>query len=526
MAFSADVASPPPRFDRLASFVVLAAGIASALLLLWVLGEPLFAAVFLAGFCAVGALALMLVGRRGAVGQAEAPEADWSLTHAAIEDADRPVAITDRSGRLVCANRLYGQWFAGWPAPPGLPLTGDGAERLAAAARAAWRDGRADAQECGGGRGCFDVAIMRAGRREDHLVWRFLPAQAVDLLSQARRLVEGEGGSRLAAAGVMAALVDGGGHLIAANRPLLARALGRANAEAAGRSFVDLLATGDDDDIRLAAEAANGAPLRLVQIPLAEDDSASATVFLLLDEDGRATNRPDAPGTATANIHALLAMLPLGLALAERDGRILFMNEAFERAAAIPRGHTVVYPGDLVVKEDKAAVSDAVRRFTAGNRVSGDLAVRLRWRVDEPVALTIAGARGLGDAVVLLSLKDNTEESKLKRQVLQATKMQAVGQLAGGVAHDFNNILTAIIGHCDLMMMRHTPGDSDYDDIQQVRQNSNRAASLTRQLLAFSRQQTLRPQLLQLPDVVSEVSNLLKRLLGETVTLQVKHGRA
>jgi len=133
--------------------------------------------------------------------------------------------------------------------------------------------------------------------------------------------------------------------------------------------------------------------------------------------------------------------------------------------------------------------------------------------------------RGLGDSAVILSLKDNSEEDRLKRQVAQATKMQAVGQLAGGVAHDFNNILTAILGYCDLMLMRHSPGDSDYDDIQQIRSNTNRAAGLTRQLLAFSRQQTLRPQLLQLPDVISEVSNLLKRLLGETVSLQVKHGR-
>ena len=201
------------------------------------------------------------------------------------------------------------------------------------------------------------------------------------------------------------------------------------------------------------------------------------------------------------------------------------MNEAFRQAAGIKGATMPVYPGDLVVKEDKAAVADAVRRNARGPAMSGDLAVRLARQPAEPVALTIAGLRGLGDAAVLLLLKDNSEEAKLKRQVAQATKMQVVGQLAGGVAHDFNNILTAIIGHCDLMLMRHTPGDSDYDDIQQIKSNSNRAAGLTRQLLAFSRQQTLRPQVLQLPDVVSEVSHLLKRLLGETVELVVKHGR-
>ena len=191
----------------------------------------------------------------------------------------------------------------------------------------------------------------------------------------------------------------------------------------------------------------------------------------------------------------------------------------------VPADKLPPYPGDLVIKEDKAAVSESIRRYASGSAMSGDIAVRLKDQPEEVIALSIAGVRGLGEAAVLVSLKDNSEETKLKRQVAQATKMQAVGQLAGGVAHDFNNILTAIIGYCDLMMLRHQPGDSDYDDIQQIKNNSNRAASLTRQLLAFSRQQTLRPQILQLPDVVAEVSNLLKRLLGEKVRLEVHHGR-
>jgi two-component system cell cycle sensor histidine kinase/response regulator CckA len=228
---------------------------------------------------------------------------------------------------------------------------------------------------------------------------------------------------------------------------------------------------------------------------------------------------------AAPHLEALLGQLPLGLAMANRDGRLLFANPAFMRAAGREGEPPPTYPTDLVVRDDKGALSDAIRRYGQGSAGAGDIAVRLAGQPDDPVSLSLAAVRGLGEAAVLLGLTDSSEETRLKRQVAQATKMQAVGQLAGGVAHDFNNVLTAILGTCDLMLLRHTPGDSDYDDIQQIRANSNRAASLTRQLLAFSRQQTLRPEVLQLPDVVAETSQMLKRLIGEKIQFVVSHDR-
>jgi two-component system cell cycle sensor histidine kinase/response regulator CckA len=487
---------------------LLAAAAASAGLLLWSVGDIRFAAVFFAGMIALGLPLALFARSRQALPQETTAAPDLSLLRAALDSAAEPIAITDNKGSLIAANAACHDLLGG--RPPAELGEADGA--LTAALRdggsafdAALDDGRA-----------ARVSLAQAG--PSHLLWTFASAAQDDLAGEARRLLSGPAGDRMSEAGLMAALATGAGDLVVANRAFLMRAFGAADAEAEGTPLVELLQMGEEGQFLFKREAQAGGPLRILQIRLAEGDGPS--LFLLLDESANGVG-----GEAGANINALLEILPLGLALADRDGRFVYLNSAFRRAAGISRTARPTWPGDLLVDEDKGAVSDSVRRFARGPSMSSDIAVRLKAKPDEPVALTVAGARGLGDAAVLLSLKDNSEEDRLKRQVAQATKMQAVGQLAGGVAHDFNNILTAIIGHCDLMLMRHTPGDSDYDDIQQIRSNSNRAAGLTRQLLAFSRQQTLRPQVLQLPDVISEVSNLLKRLLGETVKLQVKHGR-
>ncbi len=128
-----------------------------------------------------------------------------------------------------------------------------------------------------------------------------------------------------------------------------------------------------------------------------------------------------------------------------------------------------------------------------------------------------------GDGFVLY-LIDVTKQKNLELQFAQAQKMQAVGQLAGGVAHDFNNLLTAMIGFTDLLLQRHGVGDPSFADLIQIKQNANRAAGLVRQLLAFSRKQPLQPKLIDITENFAELSHMLKRILGEQITLKFRHG--
>jgi two-component system cell cycle sensor histidine kinase/response regulator CckA len=125
----------------------------------------------------------------------------------------------------------------------------------------------------------------------------------------------------------------------------------------------------------------------------------------------------------------------------------------------------------------------------------------------------------------IVYLLETTERRALENQINQSQKMDMVGQLAGGIAHDFNNVLSAIMMANDFLLNAHKPTDPSFQDIMQIKQNATRAATLVRQLLAFSRRQTLRPQVLDLGDALSDLTMLLRRLIGEKVKLDLVHGR-
>ena len=224
--------------------------------------------------------------------------------------------------------------------------------------------------------------------------------------------------------------------------------------------------------------------------------------------------------------------LPVGWAMVDANGRIEECNPAFRALVSQPgssenadlRGKS--FP-KLLRTEDAARATARIADAWRGAALRSADEVRLLGPGDRVVSLYVGCIDGPDETPIglVLHLLDVTGLRSLERQFVQSQKMQAIGQLAGGVAHDFNNLLTAIIGYCDLLLQRHRLGDPSFPDIMQIRQNANRAANLVRQLLAFSRQQTLRPRVLDLTDVIAELSHLLARLMGDRVAVDVVHGR-
>jgi len=219
---------------------------------------------------------------------------------------------------------------------------------------------------------------------------------------------------------------------------------------------------------------------------------------------------------------------PVAIALVDPDGSISQANEALlAMVGAEDQEMLDLSVVELMIADDRAAVAEQMSRVLLGASLGARLPVRLRGEGRELAATLHIGPTDEDGAVsgLIMHFIDTTEHKNLEIQIAQNQKLQAMGQLAGGVAHDFNNLLTAMIGFCDLLLQRHGPGDLSFADIMQIKQNANRAASLVRQLLAFSRRQALQPKLFDVTDALADLSNLLRRLLGETIELSITHGR-
>jgi two-component system cell cycle sensor histidine kinase/response regulator CckA len=219
---------------------------------------------------------------------------------------------------------------------------------------------------------------------------------------------------------------------------------------------------------------------------------------------------------------------PIGIALLDDGLRIAQHNRALAAAFKLPEDAlTGMEFASLIEPAKRTALQAYLTNVRSGETAPAPFEGKTADR--EPRSITVYAnpfaAGGGGEGALVLHVIDATERIQLEAQFVQSQKMQAIGQLAGGIAHDFNNLLTAMIGFCDLLLQRHKAGDPSFADIMQIHQNSLRAANLVRQLLAFSRQQTLQPRVLDLTDVLTEVSHLLRRLIGEAIELSIVHER-
>lgn len=212
--------------------------------------------------------------------------------------------------------------------------------------------------------------------------------------------------------------------------------------------------------------------------------------------------------------------LPVALVRLTAQGQVVGANRHAREMLRIDPEETVS-ASDLLEGLGRS-LRDWVGDVAAGRLPGKPEVLRVRRAEDDvfvQVVLRPLGAQPHDGLVAVVS--DATAMKTLEAQFVQSQKMQAIGQLAGGVAHDFNNLLTAISGHCDLLLLRHDQTDPDYGDLAQIHQNANRAAALVGQLLAFSRKQTLKPEVIHLNEVLADVTHLLKRLVGEKVRLHL-----
>jgi two-component system cell cycle sensor histidine kinase/response regulator CckA len=480
------------------------------------------------------------VGLFPARGAAEAAAFHFQKAeHAVLDALDEPALVADRTGAPVYANAAYRALAEAASAlgesetPPaadrlfgGDPVLNPAMFRLARAAanRQARHEilpptrigGRSDPVR-------FEASVSPAP--SGRVLWRMRPIVVADATAdiEARALFIED-----APMGYFAARVDGS--IAYMNRALRA-ALGFDD-DLAGLRLRDIIkedparvlrrdrkAT-DPSRTPITLRCADGheAPASAWPVWAGGENEGGARAFVFF---GSARTEEASSGTRPAAADSFFENAPLGAAL---------LDGSDPAVAAILDANGAL----MEIAQGRASPGVAFADLFDGSDGPAALALRLRQASREPVELNLAtnppraahvylarGADGRGLAYVV----NVTEQRELEQRLSQAEKMREIGMLAGGVAHDFNNLLMAIMQNCDYLLRRHPVGDPDYMDLCEINHHSLRAKELAERLRAYARQQTFKREVLDVSGFLAQLHELVRRLLGETIAFDVRHGR-
>ncbi|WP_372928296.1 cell cycle histidine kinase CckA [Methyloceanibacter sp.] len=557
MRYAEPVADQTERDGSISLVVLLAVALAVAAVGLAMvsreMAEP-FVLAILAGLAVVGVFCLF-AGAVGILyfGQRHARN---DLTKAFVDNLPQGALIADATGRVLYANRAYRDLLgldgeASVLAPDrafgGNPHLAEPIFRLARAAQQGRRlkeefrlPPPGEVQDEGGiTPRWFRISVQpmppdpKAGRKGALVVWQ------VDEITQDRAREETSFAKVQAAidyldnapAGFF--IADADGHIDYLNATL-SQWLGLDLSEVSNRQ-IKLTQIMSEDSAALIAGASRGdtqGGTRHFDIDLLKANGTSLPVRLLLRLPrgselahvlilNRGPGEVEEAGAGELRFARLFHSSPIAIATVDTTGTVSATNAAFVRMFGAETGDGETSLESFLDPSNHADLRKALESAIAGQVLTEPMDVTLAGpgeRSGQLFLSPIEHAEGESDAAIAYVI-DATEQRALEMQIAQSQKMQAVGQLAGGIAHDFNNMLTAIIGFSDFLLLNHRPTDPAFQDIMNIKQNANRAAGLVRQLLAFSRQQTLRPQVLQLGDTIPDLSILLGRLLGENIKL-------
>jgi hypothetical protein len=220
---------------------------------------------------------------------------------------------------------------------------------------------------------------------------------------------------------------------------------------------------------------------------------------------------------------AILHSVVDGVVVLDSTGAVTMINPAAERVFCSTASQMINRSfREFLLSDDWAPYDDYVARHLGETppKVIEVSAIRAN-NGSLPIDLAVSEVLRGGARMLIVVVRDISERKKLEEQYRQAQKMEAVGRLAGGIAHDFNNLMQAILGYSNLLDRRLPPGDPNHETVENIQKSLAHATSLTRQLLAFSRKQVLKPKILSLNKVVAEMNHLLERVLGETIHLKI-----